>query len=344
MELLDRYLQAVKKYLPWNRQDDIVAELRANLESQLEDKEAELGRPLTTSEAEAWLRQLGSPMQVAVRYQPQQYLIGPAIFPAYWYVLRLALGWTLAIYAIVSAISIATGNLNGQAVLDAVLHIPGVLITTAAWVTVIFAALELGGNCGAFKLPALPIPFADWDPAKLPPLDAQVAGGKKPRTYAQAVAEVIFGFLVLVWLLLVRNHPAVMFGPGAAYFETTPYQLAPVWLEFYWWIIALNAVQLVWRSIDLLRGGWQHPARMQHIVVKAMGLTPLVLLLTTPGHILLTLKNPALDQARYGDALVSINKGVYTGFAVVAAIASVQLIADLWTASSEARRQREARR
>jgi len=38
MELLDRYLQAVKKYLPLARQEDIIAELRANMEAQLEDK------------------------------------------------------------------------------------------------------------------------------------------------------------------------------------------------------------------------------------------------------------------------------------------------------------------
>ena len=61
MDLLDRYLQAVKKHLPWKRQDDILAELRANMESQLEDKEAELGRPLTQGEAEDWLRKMGSP-------------------------------------------------------------------------------------------------------------------------------------------------------------------------------------------------------------------------------------------------------------------------------------------
>jgi hypothetical protein len=80
MELLDRYLQAVKKHLLLRRQDDIIAELRANLESQLEDKEAELGRPLTTGEAEDWLRTLGPPMMVAARYQTQQYLIGPTLF------------------------------------------------------------------------------------------------------------------------------------------------------------------------------------------------------------------------------------------------------------------------
>ena len=65
MELLDRYLQAVKKHLPWQRQDDIIAELRANLESQLEEKESALGRPLTSAEAEDWFKQLGSPLQVA---------------------------------------------------------------------------------------------------------------------------------------------------------------------------------------------------------------------------------------------------------------------------------------
>src|SRR5664279_4755957 len=61
MELLDRYLQAVRKYLPFRRQDDIIAELRANMESQLLDKEAELGRPLTIGEQEDLLRKMGHP-------------------------------------------------------------------------------------------------------------------------------------------------------------------------------------------------------------------------------------------------------------------------------------------
>src|SRR5580658_6785303 len=106
MELLDRYLQAVRKHLPWQRQDDIIAELRANLEAQLEEKEAALGRPLTQAEAEGWLKQLGSPMQVAAGYQPQQYLIGPNIFPTYRYVLKLACSWATIIYSIVTVVQL----------------------------------------------------------------------------------------------------------------------------------------------------------------------------------------------------------------------------------------------
>ena len=91
MELLDQYLEAVRKHLPWQGQDDILAELRANLEAQLDDKEAELGRKLTNEEAQEWLERLGPPIQMAARYQRQQYLIGPAVFPIYWYVLRLTM-------------------------------------------------------------------------------------------------------------------------------------------------------------------------------------------------------------------------------------------------------------
>ena len=80
MELLDRYLEAVRKHLPWERQDDILAELRVNLESQVEEKEEELGRPMTAAEVEAWLKELGPPMQMAARYHAPRYLIGPGCF------------------------------------------------------------------------------------------------------------------------------------------------------------------------------------------------------------------------------------------------------------------------
>ena len=144
MELLDRYLQAVKKYLPWQRQDDILAELRANLEAQLEEKEEELGRPLTQKEAEEWLKHIGPPMKMAARYQPQQYLIGPELFPVYWYVLKLVMFWAVAVFLIVSGVQLAVDQTSAtSAALHAALKIPGVLVQSAGWVTVIFAALEL---------------------------------------------------------------------------------------------------------------------------------------------------------------------------------------------------------
>src|SRR5579863_639319 len=90
MELLDRYLKAVKFWLPGDLKQDIIAELSEDLHSQIEDKESELGRPLSNAEVDGILKKLGPPMLVAQRYLPPRYLIGPALFPTYWMVLRLS--------------------------------------------------------------------------------------------------------------------------------------------------------------------------------------------------------------------------------------------------------------
>jgi hypothetical protein len=326
MDLLDRYLQAVKKHLPWQRQDDIIAELRANLESQLEDQEAEIGRSLTPAEVEVWLKQMGAPMQVAARYQPLQYLIGPAIFPTYWFVLRTAFFWCLIIYAIVSAVQIATQVPSWTAVLEAALRVPFILMTTAAWVTLVFAAIEFAVAHYPTTWPATVSSSGDWSPSTLPPVEKEQTPGTKPRSYNHAVAEVIFGILFLVWLLLIPQHPYLLMGPGAVYLRALPYQLAPVWIQFYWWVVTLNIFQLGWRCVDLARGSWQQTRPAQQVAMKVLGLIPLVLLLAARDHASVTLKHPALDQVQYGASLDSLNRWIFQSLLFVCAIAVLQLV------------------
>jgi hypothetical protein len=341
MDLLDRYLQAVKKHLPWQRQDDIIAELRANLEAQLEDKEAAMGRPLTAGEAEAWLKEIGPPMQVAARYQPQQYLIGPGVFPMYWYVLRMACLWAMIIYAIVSAVQIAVQVPSGTAVLEAVLRVPGILMTIAAWVTLVFAAIEFAVTRYPDKCPAIAGISADWTPASLPPMEKQGVTGKKPRSFALAVGEVVFGFIFLIWLLLIPHYP-VLLGPGFAYLHASPFHLTPVWVQFYWWAVALNVVQLGWHCVDLARGTWQKVQPVKQIVAKTGGLIPLVVLLAARDHAWIALKHPALDEARYGGTLNAINEGIHKALIVVCALIVLQLAWEVGRVSLEAYRRRTA--
>jgi hypothetical protein len=343
MELLDRYLESVKKHLPWQRQDDIIAELRANLESQLEEKEEALGRPLTQAEAEEWLKQLGAPIQVAAGYQPQQYLIGPAFYPTYRYVLKLACSWATIIYAIVTVVQVfATQNPSNTALLDAVLHLPWVLMMAAAWVTLIFAAIEFTVARGYVVLPAFCSPSPNWTPGSLPPLTHDAAAGKKPRSFAQAVAEVVFGILFLGWLLLIPQHPWLLMGPGAYWLKTSPFELAPVWMQFYWCVVALNVLQVGWKIERLWRGRWQESHPMAHIVFKAVALIPTLLLLNAPDHITILLRHPEVDLPRLGSQLDAINHYVHTGALVITAIAVVQLAWDLGRLSMNAYRKRAA--
>jgi hypothetical protein len=330
MELLDRYLESVKKHLPWQRQDDIVAELRANLESQLEEKEEALGRPLTQAEAEEWLKQLGTPIQVAAGYQPQQYLIGPAFYPTYRYVLKLACSWATIIYSIVTVVQVfATQNPSNTALLDAVLHLPWVLMMAAAWVTLIFAAIEFAVARGYVELPAQCAISPNWTPGNLPPLAHGVVSGKKPRSYAQAVAEVIFGILFLGWLLLIPQHPWLLMGPGAYWLKTSPFALAPVWVPFFWCLVALNILQIGWNIEALLSGRWQRPHPLKHAFFKVLGLVPAAILLTVPGKIVVLLRHPETAQSHDRLQLDAINLYFHWSTEVICAIVVLQLV---WSA------------
>src|SRR3954468_17482887 len=96
--ILDRYLTAVKFWLPKSQREDIAAELAANLQSEIDDRTEALRRPLTEAELAAFLKQHGPPILVASRYRGEhrtvnfgRQLIGPIVFPFYWIALKVAL-------------------------------------------------------------------------------------------------------------------------------------------------------------------------------------------------------------------------------------------------------------
>jgi len=342
MEFLDRYLQAVKKHLPWQRQDDILAELRANLESQLEEKEEALGRRMTPAEGEAWVKQLSPPIQVAAGYQPQQYLIGPAIFPTYRYVLRLACSWCLIIYAIGTVAKFfATAEPDSYILLGAFLRIPAVLLITAAWVTLAFAAIEYAVTHRYIPLQTMGPLSCLWSPSVLAEVEPQ-ADGKKPRTFMHASIEAVFGFLFLLWLLLVPQHPWLMLGPGALYLDVSPYQPAPVWIQFYWCAVALNILELGWNVENLWRRRWQQVQPIKKIVFKFGGLIPTLVLANAHDHVLVLLKQAAPHDADHAAKLHMVNFYLYRSLLVIIAIVIIQLLVEMGRASRSEYRKRSA--
>ncbi len=337
MELLDRYLQAVKKHLPWERQDDIIAELRANLEAQLEDKEAELGRPLTQQEAEQWIKQLGSPLQVAARYQRHQYLIGPGLFPTYWYVLKLTFLWATAIYVIAKVVNVAAQGSSLDAYAGIVFGLPWFWLINGAIITLVFALIEFSGPRLPGKIAQLPPLNTGWSPMDLPPVGAGDGEGK-PWSFAKALAEVIFGCFFFAWLLLVPHYPYLMFGPGAWYLASLPYKLAQVWWPFYWALVAMNGFELVWKFADLASGTWRKRSQWRHWAMHSLSLIPLGVLLSAPGQQLFLAKNAAANVKTLADA----NKGTHTALMVAVAIVALQIVWHAGKLAVEAYRKRVA--
>jgi hypothetical protein len=317
--LTDRYLYAVSRYLPAQRQHDLVAELAANLHSQMEDKEAKLGRPLTGDEQADVLRRHGHPIMVAARYQPHRSLIGPEIFPFYWFAVKRILPWVVGIWLLVTVAGLIFGSWDTPLAL----HVNAGHIITGlfsavfqflAWITAGFAVLEFFKGHLRKELA-----HPKWDPRKLPKVDP-VADQRGPRhPYADAIASAVF----LAWLLAFPRFPVLMFGPYVAW-HLLNIDLPAIWHTFYWIVVAFNCVQLITKVALLFR-----PVRRYYHIVEG------VLHLLGIGVIAFLLRaHDYVGQATFGGSPMSpttvatINSSIHGGLLIVLIIAIVQLLWD----------------
>ncbi len=162
MELLDRYLKSVRTYLPAAQKDDIIRELSENIRSQIEDKEAELGRPLKEAEIETILKAHGHPLIVAGRYRQDErsfsfgrQLIGPVLFPFYAKVLAFNLGITSVVIVFLFTLLVVSGQPVGR-----IAGLPGVLLFQLAIQFAIITAIFVGVDRQLATHPDR------WDPQK----------------------------------------------------------------------------------------------------------------------------------------------------------------------------------
>src|SRR5687767_4599485 len=146
MDLVERYMAAIRRNLPAAKADDIAAEIADDLHSRREDREEELGRPLNRDEVAAMLRSFGHPLVVAGRFRPHQYLIGPEVFPFYQFVMKIVLAVGAALVAGLAIISLVLGDTNlVRAVAQAVANLFSFVLFATAVVTIVFAVLERSG-------------------------------------------------------------------------------------------------------------------------------------------------------------------------------------------------------
>ena len=111
MDMLEDYLRAVSRLLPRAKRDDITAELRDEILTRIEAKEAELGRKLSDDETEKLLRDFGHPIVVAARYREgPQYSVGPALYPFWIFAVRFAILLELCVSTIVFIVRAVSGG------------------------------------------------------------------------------------------------------------------------------------------------------------------------------------------------------------------------------------------
>lgn len=237
MDLIDRYLVAVRRQLPRDLQDDITQELADSLRSEAEDVEARTGHPLTQDEQAALVRKRGHPWLMASRYMPQQQLIGPALFPYYRQALKIVVFWVVlpivlfggAIHAIYSADPTGVWAKVLASAWNGAIYAVGI-------VTIVFAILDHE---------KLRINVLDsWNPANLP---EPRPGRPIPRS--ETVLGLVFALSFLVWWIdLVRV-------PEFTIYDDDPVRFipAPIWAELYYPILASLVGSIAVYLIDLVR-------------------------------------------------------------------------------------------
>jgi len=265
-DLLARYLQAIGDHLPAATHDDVLAELRANLQAQLDDRSEELNRPLTDPEVAAILKQHGRPILFAARYLPQQSLIGPAIFPYYLMTLRKAAPFAIIIIFLANCSNILFVHTLPELIAGILralgLLIPDLLIF-AAWITVGFAIAEYVYTHHDAK------PFGlSWDPTKLPAVKPQFKG----KSRASRIADLIFHCAWMVYVLEIPAHPYLILGPGELYLHMLNARPAPVWHLFYAAVLFLLFFQLVTKitAVFVPAGLWQTPLNFATKVLSVL--------------------------------------------------------------------------
>src|SRR5689334_12038544 len=90
VDLVERYVHQVGRYLPPKERAEIEAELRSQIQDQLDDRYA--GSP-SEEEVASVLKEFGLPYLMATSYMSEQYLVGPTLYPFMMMVLRY--GWLL---------------------------------------------------------------------------------------------------------------------------------------------------------------------------------------------------------------------------------------------------------
>jgi hypothetical protein len=290
MELLDRYLKAVRGYLPKAQRDDIIKELSEDIHSQIDEKEAELGHPLDESEVEAILRRQGNPLLVAGRYRQDsrsfsfgRQIIGPRLFPFYIKVLSFNLGITAIVLLVIFTALIAGGE-----PFSFLANVPTVflyqLIIQFGIVTFIFALMDQ-------RLAKFP---DRWDPRKpAHPYHPSFGEPKDIRRVPrmESTSRLIALCIAVVWLRTAGQYPIVILGPAAAFLK-----LAPVWHQLYEPLMILALLGMVQAAVSLFRPDWVWLSSGARIAGRCAGLVIAIVLLRADTWV------TALDDASYPSA------------------------------------------
>jgi hypothetical protein len=182
---------------------------------------------------------------VANRYLPQQYLIGPVLFPIYTFVLKIVavcylLPWVLALIGLLTYSESYRTQHGGwlRAMGQAWGGLWVATFIVIGMVTLVFAVLEQVQAKSRF--------LENWNPRKLPPVrnPNQI---KRSSSIAEIVANAVFG---VGWWLAYFSTPLLVNRPELRV------RLTPMWTYFFFGFLCVSLANVALSAINLAHPYW----------------------------------------------------------------------------------------
>ena len=247
MDLLDRYLQAVKGWLPEGQDQDIVAELEADLRAQIDEQGERLGHPLDAAETAAILKRCGDPLTVAGRLLAKPALLDPVWSLLYRFVLKVVLLWILLpVLAVTLLPGVVLAEHPVLALLAALSRAWQACVYAIGMITLGFAVVLYYRGIDRWR--------AAWDPLRLPRLRSVRNSRRIPR--AGSIVEIVVDTLFLLWWV---GFPAAPFALSIDA-SGVHWAVSAIWTDFHarclWAVAALATLHLALAVANLVRPYW----------------------------------------------------------------------------------------
>jgi hypothetical protein len=264
MDLIERYVYEVGRYLPRNQRADIQVELKSTLVDTLEGRLE--GEPSEDDQIEL-LKEFGPPQDVAASYWPQgQYLIGPGLFPLF----RMVVAITVTVFAIVQLVLLGIAVVFNQevlsflSVLDIFSEMLGSMFTAFGITVIVFAVLQRFDVKPEHK-------DEEWDPRQLPQYEPQDALNR-----SGTAIEITINLIIMAVLIFLPDRIGVWVSPG------TEVLLNPVLSAYIPWIVLSILLATTLDIILLWRGKWETGTRLAKIGANLFVI--FILYLLVAGH------------------------------------------------------------
>lgn len=200
MKLIEAYVYEVTRRLPEKSRNDIALELRSTIQDMLPEN-------FTEEEEMDVLSTLGDPARLAASYRDTpMYLIGPKVYDAYIWTMKMIIPWVILITVLVHVVETIVLFSGEESILSVVIksfgiiiaNIIHVLIQTFFWITIVFIFIERIGM--AKSNGSITMFGTEWTPEQLKHVHVL------PKKKAIPRGEVIFGLVwTVIWVVLYIN-------------------------------------------------------------------------------------------------------------------------------------------